>query len=155
MLVSFWGIPKVVVRPSKTPKAMKQHLSIINLGVRDLARARRFYSDGLGWTVAAEDGDTVFYKLGDGSSALVLYPWDALADDAGVEPEGHGFRGVTLSYGVGSKERVDEVLAEAVAAGARLVKPAQPTTWGGYTGYFADPDGYLWEVVTLENYRAE
>jgi catechol 2,3-dioxygenase-like lactoylglutathione lyase family enzyme len=134
---------------------MKQHVSIVNLGVRDVGHARRFYSDGLGWTVAAEDDDWVSYKLGDGSLALVLYPWDALAKDAGIEAAGDGFRGVTLTYGVGSKERVDEVLAEVVAAGATLVKPGQPTSWGGYSGYFGDPDGYLWEVVTLENYRAE
>src|SRR5205814_1483923 len=93
---------------------MKQHLSVVTLGVRDLARAKQFYSDGLGWTVSAEQGRWVLFKLGNGSAALALYPWDALADDAG----------------------------------GAIVKPAQPTDWGGYGGYFADPDGYLWEVAS-------
>jgi catechol 2,3-dioxygenase-like lactoylglutathione lyase family enzyme len=133
---------------------MKQHVSIITLGVRDLARAKRFYGD-LGWTVTAEQNEWVSFALGDGSSALALYPWDGLAEDAGVAPHGTGFRGLTLAYGVGSEDRVDEALAEAASAGATIVKPAQATSWGGYSGYFADPDGHLWEVVKLENYRAE
>jgi catechol 2,3-dioxygenase-like lactoylglutathione lyase family enzyme/predicted RNA-binding protein with PIN domain len=136
-------------------RPMKQHVSIITLGVRDLARARRFYGEVLGWAVTAEEHDWVSFKLGNGSSALALYPWDGLAEDAGVDPGGAGFRGVTLAYGVGSPERVDEVLAEVARAGATVVKPAQPTPWGGYNGYFADPDGHLWEVVKLDNYRAE
>ncbi len=127
---------------------MKQHLSVVTLGVRDLARAKQFYSDGLGWTVSAEEGRWVLFKLGDGSAALALYPWDALADDAGVAAAGDGFRGVTLSYVVRSENRVDAVLAEAERAGGAIVKPAQPTDWGGYGGYFADPDGYLWEVAS-------
>jgi catechol 2,3-dioxygenase-like lactoylglutathione lyase family enzyme len=133
---------------------MKQHVSIITLGVRDLARAKRFYED-LGWTVTAQQNEWVAFALGDGASALALYPWDGVAADAAVAPDGRGFRGVTLAYGVGSEERVDEVLLEAERAGATIVKPAQASSWGGYSGYFADPDGHLWEVVKLENYRAE
>src|SRR5438045_3772066 len=113
---------------------MKQHLSVVTLGVRDLARAKQFYSDGLGWTVSAEEGRWVLFKLGDGSAALALYPWDALADDAGVAAAGDGFRGVTLSYVVRSENRVDAVLAEAERAGRALVKPAQPTEPCGYRG---------------------
>ena len=86
---------------------------------------------------------------------MALYPWDELAEDAAVASSGDGFSGVTLSYGVGAEARVEEVLSEAEAAGAKIVKPAQRTSWGGYNGYFADPDGHLWEVVKLENYRAE
>jgi catechol 2,3-dioxygenase-like lactoylglutathione lyase family enzyme len=134
---------------------MKQHLSIITLGVRDLARARRFYVEGLGWEVAAEQNQWISFRLGDGSSGLALYPWDHLADDAAVAADGSGFRGVTLAYGVGTESRVDEVLVEAARAGAKIVKPAQASSWGGYSGHFADPDGHLWEVVKLENYRAE
>ena len=133
---------------------MKQHVSIITLGVRDFARAKRFYSN-LGWEVTAEENDWLSFRFGDGSSALALYPWDGLAEDATVAADGAGFRGVTLAYGVGTEGRVDEVLAEAADVGATIVKPAQPTFWGGYSGYFADPDGHLWEVVKLENYRAE
>ena len=134
---------------------MKQHVSIITLGVRDLARATRFYSEGLGWAVTAEQNEWISFALGDGGSALALYPWEGLAYDATVSPDVGGFRGVTLAYGVGSEERVDEVLNEAAAAGAEIVKPPRPTSWGGYSGYFADPDGHLWEVVKLDDYRAE
>ena len=133
---------------------MKQHLSVITLGVRDLERAKRFYRD-LGWTITAEENDWVAFAYGDGSSAIALYPWDGLAQDAGVAPAGGGFRGVTLAYGVDSEGRVAEVLAEAGRAGAGLVRKAARTPWGGYNGYFADPDGHLWEVVKLDNFRAE
>ena len=127
---------------------MKPHVAIITLGVRDFTRAKSFYSEGLGWPVQAEDDNWVCFLLGDGSSALTLYPWDGLAEDADVSAEGSGFRGVTLAYNVRSQERVDEVLAEAERAGGTITKPAKPTAWGGYSGYFADPEGYLWEVAT-------
>jgi catechol 2,3-dioxygenase-like lactoylglutathione lyase family enzyme len=113
-----------------------------------LKRARKFYSEGLGWPIQQEDYNWVCFLLGDGSSALALYPWDELAEDAKVAADGSGFRGVTLAHNVRSKERVEEVLAEAERAGAEIVKAAQPTSWGGYGGYFADPEGYLWEVAT-------
>jgi catechol 2,3-dioxygenase-like lactoylglutathione lyase family enzyme len=127
---------------------MKPHISVITLGVRDLARAREFYVERLGWPVQQEDDNWVCILLGSGDTAFALYPWDELAEDARVPPDGDGFRGVTLAYNVRSQERVDEVLAEAEAAGGSVVKPAQPTFWGGYGGYFADPEGYLWEVAT-------
>jgi catechol 2,3-dioxygenase-like lactoylglutathione lyase family enzyme len=134
---------------------VRQQVSIVTLGVRDLDRAKRFYTDGLGWTVTVQQNEWISFRLGDGSSAIALYPWDGLADDAGVASDGMGFRGVTMAYGVSSESRVDEVLAEAADAGAEIVKPAQRSSWGGYSGYFADPDGHLWEVVKLDNYRAE
>jgi catechol 2,3-dioxygenase-like lactoylglutathione lyase family enzyme len=124
------------------------HVSVITLGVRDFARARRFYAEELGWSVQQEDDNWVCFLLGGGSTAFTLYPWDELADDAGVPAEGSGFRGVTLAYNVRSEQRVDEVLAEAARAGGQIVQPARPTQWGGYSGYFADPEGYLWEVAT-------
>ena len=127
---------------------MKPQVSVITLGVRDLARARQFYVDRLGWPVQQEDDNWVCIILEGGSTAFTLYPWEELAEDARVPADGDGFRGVTLAYNVRSKERVDEVLAEAEAAGAKIVKPAEPTFWGGYGGYFADPEGYLWEVAT-------
>ena len=120
---------------------MKPHVAVITLGVRDLARARRFYSEGLGWPILQEDYNWVCFSLGDGSSALALYPWDALADDATVTADGSGFRGVT-------EARVDEVLGEAERAGGKVVKRGEPASWGGYSGYFADTEGYLWEVAT-------
>jgi uncharacterized protein len=123
-------------------------VSLITLGVRDFARSKAFYADQLGWPVHQEDDNWVCFLLGDGSSGLALYPWDELADDAGVPGDGSGFRGVTLAYNVRSDDRVDAVLAEAERAGGELVRPARRRPWGGYSGYFADPEGYLWEVAT-------
>ena len=128
--------------------AMNPHVSVITLGVRDLGRAKQFYCEGLGWPIRQEQSDWVCFSLGNGSSALALYPWDALAEDAGVAPDDNGFRGVTFAYNVRSEDRVDAVLAEAERAGGATVQPPRQTDWGGYSGYFADPDGYLWEVAT-------
>lgn len=125
---------------------MKPHVSGITLGVRDMNRAKQFYGAGLGWPIKQEQGEWVSFSFGNGSSALGLFPWDKLADDAGVPAEGNGFRGITLSYIVRSEERVDAVLAEAKRAGGKIAKAAQRASWGGYFGYFADPDGYLWKV---------
>ena len=127
---------------------MKAHVAVITLGVRDLQRMRRFYREGLGWEIQQEDHNWVCFLLADGATALALYPWYELARDADVPADGSGFRGVTLAHNVRSRERVDELLREAERAGATIVKAAQPTFWGGYGGYFADPEGYLWEVAT-------
>src|SRR5919202_5248537 len=127
-------------RPSPTP-ALKPHVAVITLGVRDLPRARRFYHEGLGWPIQQEDENWVCFSLGGGSSAPALYPWDELAEDATVPAEGTGFRGVTLAHNVRSKERVEEILASAERAGGKIVKAAQPTAWGGYGGLFARPWG--------------
>src|SRR5437588_6761001 len=126
---------------------MKAHVAVITLGVRDLSRARRFYSEGLGWTIQQEDDNWVCFLLGDGSSALALYPWDELAADAEIQADGTGFRGVTLAHNVRSEARVEEVLAEAERAGGKLVRRPARAAWGGYRGYCADPDGYLWDVA--------
>jgi catechol 2,3-dioxygenase-like lactoylglutathione lyase family enzyme len=127
---------------------MKPHIAIVGVGVRNFQRAKRFYADGLGWPILQEQGEWVCFSLGDGSSALTLYPWDQLAAGAGLPAEGSGFRGVTFSYNVRSEERVDEVLAEAADAGATITKAAARTPWGGYGGSFADPEGQVWEVAT-------
>jgi uncharacterized protein len=127
---------------------MKPHVAVITLGVHDLARARAFYHEGLGWPIQQEDHNWVCFLLDGGRTALALYPWDELAEDATVRPDGSGFRGVTLAHNVRSEDRVREVLAEAERAGGSVAKAAQPTAWGGFGGYFADPEGYLWEVAT-------
>ena len=82
-----------------------------------------------------------------GGSAFGLYPWEKLAEDAQLPPDGSGFRGFTLAHNVRSKDEVDLLLAEAVSAGAKLLKPGQEVFWGGYSGYFADPDGHPWEIA--------
>ena|SRR5437667_7603479 len=125
---------------------MKPHVSAITLGVKDMNRAKQFYAEGLGWPVEQDFGQWVSFNLDGGTSVLGLYAWDALAGDAGVSAEGSGFRGVTLSYIVRSNERVDAILEEAKRAGGKIVKPGQQAQWGGYFGYFADREGYLWKV---------
>jgi uncharacterized protein len=127
---------------------VKPHVAVITLGVKDLARARAFYHEGLGWPIQQEDHNWACFLLEGGRTALALYPWDELADDATVPAEGAGFRGVTLAHNVRSEERVREVLAEAERAGGAIVKQARATAWGGFGGYFADPEGYLWEVAS-------
>ncbi len=126
---------------------MKPHVSIITLGVGDLGRAKQFYSTGLGWPILQEQGEWVCFSLGDGASALGLYPRKSLAEDAGVPADGSGFHGITLSHIVRSEDRVDALLVEAERAGGTIVKPAQRGAWGGYFGYFSDRDGYLWKVA--------
>ncbi len=118
---------------------------MITLGTRDLERAARFYEQGLGLPRLPLQGDVAFFSLN--GSWLGLYGWDDLAADAGVAAEGDGFRGVALAHNVESKAEVDRLLSEAVGAGGRLVRPARDTDWGGYSGYFADPDGHLWEIA--------
>ena len=126
---------------------MNPHVGFITLGVSDLARAKKFYSEGLGWPIQVDQGRFVAFAPSNGSSTITLYPREVLADDAAVSPEGSGFSRVTFSHLVRSEERVDAVLAEAERAGGTIARPAQKAKWGGYFGYFADPDGNLWKVV--------
>lgn len=125
---------------------MEPRISFVTLGISDLQRSVKFYRDGLGFPLSsASKDDVAFFKTG--GIVLALYPTEKLAEDAHVPPAGSGFRGVTLAHNVRSREEVSSVLALAEAAGATITKPAQDTFWGGHGGYFADPDGYLWEVV--------
>ncbi len=124
---------------------MEQRLSVITLGVADLSRSRAFYETGLGWTVGQAEAQVVFVQLN--GLILALYPRDELAADAGVSAEGSGFSGIALAHNVRRREEVDAVLAEAERAGGRIVKQGQAAFWGGYSGYFADPDAHLWEVA--------
>ena len=126
---------------------MRQKLNLITLGVRDFKAALEFYRDGLGWKLSdASQDDIAFIPMG--GVVLAIYPLEKLAEDATVKaPKEKGFGGITISYNAKSKEEVIAVLKTAQKAGAKLVKPAQDVFWGGYSGYFADPDGYLWEVA--------
>jgi len=122
---------------------MDQRASLITLGVADLAVSRRFYVEGLGWTPVMEvEGEVVFFNL---SPGLVLGLFTGLVEDAGIEARGPGLSSVALN--LPEKGDVDVVLAEAKAAGASIPKPARDTDWGGRSGYFADPDGHLWEIA--------
>jgi hypothetical protein len=123
---------------------MDQRLSVVTLGVSDLARARAFY-EALGWkTGAGPDDDVVFFQAG----GLIVGLWsrELLAEDSAVEDTG-GWGGITLAHNVASPEDVDTVIAEAEAAGATIGRPGAATVWGGYSGVFIDPDGHPWEVA--------
>lgn len=124
---------------------MKPRISMITLGVRDLARSVAFYEKGLGLPRRESPPEVAFFAL-DGTW-LGLFGREDLAVDAGVDAKGEGFAGFTLAHNVDSEAAVDALIAQAVAAGATLVKRGQKVFWGGYAGYFADPDGYLWEVA--------
>jgi len=124
---------------------MKPKLSLVTLGVRDLERSRRFY-ESLGWQCAESTDMVAFFEVG--GVMLGLFGWDDLAADADLpSAEGQGFRGVTLAHNEPSRDGVDRAFGEFVAAGATVVKRPEPTEWGGYSGYVADPDGHLWEVA--------
>ncbi len=124
---------------------MQPRISMITLGVSDLEISKKFYRDGLGFPLKDDEPNIAFFKLN--GTWLGLYGRDALAEDATVPAEGSGFSGIALAHNVSSEQEVEDVLAEAVRAGATLLKPAQKVSWGGYSGYFADPDGHLWEVA--------
>jgi catechol 2,3-dioxygenase-like lactoylglutathione lyase family enzyme len=124
---------------------MEQRLSIVTLGVTDLIRSQEFY-ERLGWRRSGTNTEGItFFQAG--GIALALYPRHELAKDATVSPEGQGFSGITLAYNTRNRAEVDEVLKEAKTAGATILKPAREAFWGGYSGYFSDPDGFLWEVA--------
>jgi hypothetical protein len=123
---------------------MEQRVSLITLGVSDLARARAFY-EALGWKTGASPAhDVVFFETG--GSVLALWGREQLAEDSAVEDTG-GWGGVTLAYNGRSPDEVDTVIDEARAAGARIAREPAPTFWGGYSGVFVDPEGHPWEVA--------
>ncbi len=124
---------------------MEPRVSLVTLGVADVAKARAFY-EALGFTASPASQDTVTF-MDAGGVVLGLFGRDALAEDAHVADTGSGFSGVTLAHNVRSEAEVDATLEHAKACGARILKPAQKVFWGGYSGYFADPDGHLWEVA--------
>jgi len=124
---------------------MKPRISMITLGVADLEKASTFYRDGLGFPQRDSPPEVAFFTLN--GTWLGLFARESLAEDAMVSAEGQGFSGFALAHNVTSEADVDQVLAQAAAAGGTLAKSARKTSWGGYSGYFKDPDGYLWEVA--------
>ena len=131
---------------------MTPRITLITLGVDDLERAVRFYRDGLGWSTAGivgtefEHGAVAFFDL-QGGLKLALWPRKSIAHDTGLRPGPASATEFTLGHNVSSKAEVDAVMDQAKNAGAVIVKPAHDTFWGGYAGYFQDPDGHLWEVA--------
>lgn len=126
---------------------MDQRISFVTLAVRNLDATRRFYLDGLGWSAELDvPGEVLMFRAG---PQVVLSLWDRAHFEAEVGPIGHseGIMPITLAHNVATREKVDEVLATARAAGADPVSDAAERDWGGYTGYFADPDGYRWEIA--------
>jgi catechol 2,3-dioxygenase-like lactoylglutathione lyase family enzyme len=127
---------------------MQPRISLITLGVQDLQRSLTFYRDGLGFpTTWSPDKGVIFFQTA--GVCLALFPYDHLAND--ISPDFQTprpkFPGITLAHNVRTREEVDALLQQAQAAGAKIEKPAQPTYWGGYSGYFSDPDGFLWEIA--------
>ena len=130
-------------------------INLITLGVSDMNRSLKFYRDGLGFetSVNEENPEIVFFN--NNGTKLELYPLDELAKDIDTDnpPQGKGFSGITLAYNAKSKKEVDEVMERAEKAGAEVVKEPQTVFWGGYSGYFTDPDGYYWEVAYSDNWK--
>jgi len=127
-------------------RIMRPKINIITLGVRDFHASLKFYKDGLGWSTSSASNDNIaFFPLG--GIVLALYPRQALADDAKLNSEGTGFSAITLAYNAKSFDEVNEVMQLVEKLGAKIVKKPENVFWGGYSGYFADPDGHLWEVA--------
>jgi catechol 2,3-dioxygenase-like lactoylglutathione lyase family enzyme len=124
---------------------MKPRISMITLGVDDLERSIEFYEKGLGFPRLESPPEVAFFTLN--GTWLGLFGRETLAEDATVPSDGSGFRSFTLAHNVGSEAEVDAVMEQAIRAGATPVKKPQKVFWGGYSGYFSDPDGHLWEVA--------
>lgn len=132
---------------------MEQRISLITLGVADLERSRRFYVEGMGWWPGFASEEVVFFQAG--GMVLALFPRAALAADAGLPATEPRAGGIALAHNVRSREEVDRVLAEAAAAGAVILRPAEDAAWGGYSGYFTDPDGHPWEIAWNPHWTIE
>jgi uncharacterized protein len=125
---------------------MKQHLHLVTLGVKDLETSRKFYTKILGWRPSAESNEAITF-IQAGGVVLALFPRDELAKDAQVAAEGSGFSGFTLACNVQNEAEVDAIIADLKSKGVKITKEPQKMFWGGYSSYFADPDGILWEVA--------
>jgi catechol 2,3-dioxygenase-like lactoylglutathione lyase family enzyme len=125
---------------------MNQHLHIITLGVRDLEASRKFYAETVGWKLSAASNEGIAFFQTSGV-VLALFPREELAKDAMTDPEGNGFAGFTLAHNARSEAEVDEIIADLKSKGVKIVKEPQKVFWGGYSAYFADPDGNRWEVA--------
>lgn len=132
-------------------KTMEQRISLVTLGVKDLGASKRFYADGLGWMPVFENKEIIFFQTG--GMVFALFLRDKLAEDFQVDPVTFGRAAVALAHNVRARNEVDPLINKAAAAGATILKPAQEASWGGYSGYFADPDGFAWEVAWNPGWR--
>ncbi len=125
---------------------MNQHLHLVTLGVRDFETSTKFYTETLGWKPSSSSNEEVtFFQAG--GVVLSIYQREKLAEDALIDPEGSGFAGITLAYNAQSEAEVDEIISDLKAKGVKILKEPQKVFWGGYSSYFADPDGNCWEVA--------
>ena len=124
---------------------MEQRISLVTLGVKDLVASKRFYVDGLGWKPVFQNQEIIFFQVGGMIFALFLR--DKLAEDFQTDPAMFGRAGMSLAYNVREKSEVDPLMQQAAKAGATILRSARQASWGGYSGYFADPDGFAWEVA--------
>jgi uncharacterized glyoxalase superfamily protein PhnB len=139
---------------------MKQRITVLTIGVDDLKKSLKFYRDGLGLETQGivgeefEYGAVVFFDLQNGIK-LALYPRESLARDANIPQTPPSATELSIGHNVNSKKEVDAIMAQAKKAGAKIIKPAQKTFWGGYAGYFQDPDGHLWEIAWNPAWKIE
>lgn len=124
---------------------MNQHLHLVTLGVKNFEISKHFYSEILGWKISRPQEGIAFFQAG--GVVFAIYPREELAQDALTSAKGSGFAGFTLAYNARSEAEVDEIIAELKSKGVKIAKEPQKVSWGGYSSYFADPDGYLWEVA--------
>src|SRR5271154_1750704 len=126
-------------------KTMEQRISLVTLGVKDLGASKRFYADGLDWKPVFENKEIIFFQTG--GMVFALFLRDHLAADLQADPATFGRAAMALAHNVREKSEVDTLMQRAAAAGAKTLKPAREASWGGYSGYFADPDGFAWEIA--------
>src|SRR5580704_12572179 len=149
------GIAAMALLPSaeRSVDTMEQRLSLLTLGVKDLARSKRFYADGLGWKPVYEDKQIVFFQAG--GMVFALFLTMELAKDFNGDSASFGRAPIAMGYNVRTKEEVDPLISRALSAGATILKPARDAVWGGYSGYFADPDGFAWEIAWNPAWKLE
>ncbi len=134
-----------VSKPKPKPAFTESRVSFVTIGVRHFKESLEFYRDTLGLKLHVLQGDIGMFDIG--GTVLAIYPYPLLAEDAGLRPGTSGFGGIALAHNVRNKNDVDKLLSRLEAQGVRILKPAQDMFWGGRSGYFADPDGYPWEIA--------
>jgi predicted lactoylglutathione lyase len=144
LLAGFAIVPFLAMAKGES-QTMDQRISIVTLGVKDLALSKKFYVHGLGWKPVFENNEIIFFQTGGMIFALFLR--DHLTQDFGADPKSYGNAPMALGYNVRAKNEVDPLIQRAQSAGGTILNRASEKSWGGYSGYFADPDGFAWEVA--------